>query len=92
MCRVYHIQVVATSGLTCFKILKSIPHHGVARKLLEKAKGKKKEEYIEVDSDDGDVKSSEDDQQIEEEDEMAEEDENEDVTPLVKIGPPGRNS
>ena len=60
----------------------------MARKLSKKAKGKKNAEYIEVDSDDDDVKSLEDDQQIEEEDEMAKEDENEDVTPLVKIGPP----
>ena len=44
-----------------------------------------------MDSDDDNVKSSEDDQQIKEENEMAEEDENEDVTSLIRIGPPGRN-
>jgi hypothetical protein len=86
-----HLLKRQSKGLTCFKILKSIPHHGVARKLSEKAKGKKKMEYVHVDSEDDEVKSSEDDQTNEEEDEGEKEDEEEDVSPLVKIGPPGRN-
>jgi hypothetical protein len=57
----------------------------VARKLSEKAMGKKKIEYVETNSDDGEVKSSGDEQPDEDEDEE------EEVAPLVKIGPPGRN-
>jgi len=83
-----HFLKRQSKGLTCFKILKSIPHHGVARKLSEKAKGKKKE-YVEVYSDDDEVKSSKDDQQSNEEDGM-ENDIEEDVASFVKIGPPRR--
>jgi hypothetical protein len=62
----------------------------VARKLSEKAKGKKKVGYVEVNSDDDEVKSLEDKQPTEEEDESEKENDEGDVTPLVKIGPPGR--
>jgi len=85
-----HLLKRQSKGNTCFKILKSIPHHGVARKLSEKAKGKKKAGYVEVNSDDDEVKSLEDEQPTEEEDENRKENGEGDVTPLVKIGPPGR--
>lgn len=85
-----HLLKRQSKGLTCFKILKSIPHHGVARKLSEKAKGKKKVGYVEVNSDDDEVKSLEDEQPTEEEDESEKENDEGDVTSLIKIGPPGR--
>jgi len=80
-----HLLKRQSNGLTCFKVLKSVPHHGVARKLSEKAKGKTKMEYVQVNSDDEEVKSFDDEQK---EDEMEKDNEEEDVPPSVKIGPP----
>ena len=46
-----------SKGLTPLIILNSIPQHGVAKKKSEKAKGKRKIDYVHVNTDDEEVQS-----------------------------------
>jgi hypothetical protein len=50
-----HFLKRQSKGLQPFIILNSSPNHGKATKMSEKARGKKKTEYVEVDTDDPEV-------------------------------------
>lgn len=78
-----------SKGLSPFIILQSSPQHGVLRKKSEKAKGKNKIDYVEVDMDDEEVKTSEDEEVDKNANEMEELDE--EIPAVVRFGPPGGN-
>ena len=77
-------------GLPPLVILNASPQHLVFKKKSVKAKGKKKADYIEVDSDDGDNgESGEGEEDAEERQEEEEEEEEDEGVPLAdKFGPP----
>jgi hypothetical protein len=77
-------------GLTPFIVLNSSPLHGPILKKSEKAKGKKKAEYVDV-SDDPEV-SSADKEEDDDEDEDDAGVEEEDEAPALKFGPPTRRN
>jgi hypothetical protein len=67
-------------------ILNSIPQHGVSKKLSEKARGKKKMEYVPVNTDDDDVPTENETPGGEEG--KSGDDEETETLPPPKFGPP----
>jgi hypothetical protein len=68
-----------------FVVLKPGPLHQAAPKKSMKAKGKRKMEYVEVDSDDEEVKSAGEKDEQEQEEQRLDQD---DIAPRMKFGPP----
>lgn len=75
-----------SQGLVPLVILNSIPQHGVSKKKSEKARGKKKMDYVDVNTDDDEVRSEAENSGGEEE--MSGVEEQTDRSPAFKIGPP----
>jgi hypothetical protein len=74
-------------GLAPFIVLNPSPLHGLMIKKSEKAKGKKKADYLDVSDDPVDKGDDEEDEE-EEEDDDEDEDEDEPPAPSLKFGPP----
>ena len=76
-----------SKGLTPFVILNPGPNHEKLKKISEKVRGKKKENYVEVKTDDEDVKSEE--KVSDKEEGRSGDDEHTEKSPAPKFGPPG---
>jgi hypothetical protein len=85
-----HWLMRQSKGLSPFIVLHSIPQHGVAPKKSGDVKGKKKAEWVNVDTDDDNQgsKSSGDDEKNQNPDETEVDSDEGEISPDAKFGPP----